>query len=90
MMNGDQYVRTLNEYATRYFLEHIRMDFGDAVFTKAIEACKKHVQYYAGLDKGKLRYVERIIKELDAYSCRIRTTFLKHADSVPEISGQSS
>ncbi len=65
MMNGDKYTRTLNEYSTRYFLEHIRNDYGEIAFDKAIEACKKHVDYYASLGHGRLVYVERVIEKLN-------------------------
>ena len=63
MMDGEAYARTLNEYATRYFLEHIRMDYGEAAFQKALDACKKHAAYYATLGHGRLVYVERIVEE---------------------------
>lgn len=63
MMNGEKYCRTLNEYSTRYFLERIREDFGESVFQKAIDACRKHAAYYATLGHGRLAYVERIVEE---------------------------
>lgn len=63
MMNGDKYTRTLNEYSTRYFIEHIREDYGEAAFRKALAACKKHAEYYATLGHGRLAYVERIVGE---------------------------
>jgi len=63
MMNGDRYTRTLNEYSIRYFVEHIREDFGEAAFRKALAACKKHAEYYGGLGYGRLAYVERIVEE---------------------------
>lgn len=63
MMNGEAYARTLNEYATRYFLERIRSDYGEIAFEKALEACKKHAAYYATLGHGCLAYVDRIIEE---------------------------
>lgn len=65
MMDGMQYARTLNEYSTRYFLEHIMKDFGIEFLRKAISACKKHAEYYAALGHGKLAYVERIIREFE-------------------------
>lgn len=63
MMNGEKYTRTLNEYPTRYFLERIRKDYGESVFQKAIDACRKHAAYYATLGHGILAYVERIVEE---------------------------
>jgi len=64
MMDGESYTRTLNEYATRYFLEHIRLDYGEDVFKKALDACRKHANYYATLGNGRLAYVDRIVEEL--------------------------
>lgn len=63
MMNGDKYTRTLNEYSTRYFIEHIREDYGETAFRKALSACKKHAEYYTTLGHGRLAYVERIVGE---------------------------
>ena len=67
MMNGEKYSRTLNEYSTRYFLERIREDYGESVFQKAIDACRKHAAYYATLGHGRLAYVERIVEEYANY-----------------------
>lgn len=63
MMEGKAYARTLNEYATRYLLNHILLDYGEAAFQKALYACKKHAEYYATLGHGKLAYIERIVDE---------------------------
>jgi len=63
MMNGEKYTRTLNEYSTRYYLEHIREDYGELALQKAISACKMHAAYYATLGSGRLAYVERLVEE---------------------------
>ncbi|NLN49645.1 MAG: DUF4268 domain-containing protein [Clostridiales bacterium] len=63
MMNGEKYTRTLNEYSTRYFLEHIQEDYGVPALQKAVAACSKHAVYYATLGHGRLAYVERIVEE---------------------------
>lgn len=65
MMNGEQYVRTLNEYSTRYFLNNILEDFGIEYFKSAISACKKHAKYYASLGRGRLAYIERLVEEFE-------------------------
>lgn len=65
MMNGERYTRTLNEYSTRYFLEHIKEDYGSPGLQKALEACQKHATYYASFGKGRLAYVERMIAEYE-------------------------
>lgn len=68
MMNGEKYTRTLNEYSTRYFLEHIREDYGVPAHKKAVTACSKHAAYYATLGHGRLAYVERIVEEYANYT----------------------
>jgi HKD family nuclease len=63
MMEGDEYQRTLNNEATKYYLESIRNDFGIERLKTALLACQKHVDYYSTLGHGKLRGVEQIIAE---------------------------
>jgi uncharacterized protein with ParB-like and HNH nuclease domain len=63
MMNGEKYARTLNEYSTRYYLQHIRQDYGESALRKALEACKLHAEYYSSFGHGRLAYVERILEE---------------------------
>lgn len=65
MMNGVKYTRTLNEFSTRYFLEHIKKEYDESVLNKAVDACRKHAAYYATLGHGQLAYVERIVKEFE-------------------------
>jgi hypothetical protein len=55
--------KTGNEYSTRYYLEHIREDYGESALQKALVACKQHAEYYAGLGHGRLAYVEHIVGE---------------------------
>lgn len=63
MMKGKRYTRTLTADATRYFVLHIREDYGEIAFQNAIVACRKHAIYYASLGYGRLRYVEKIVEE---------------------------
>lgn len=63
MLKGEEYHRTINAYATRYFLENIRADFGQEVFTKALSATEQHAKYYSSLGKGNLTSIEDIVKE---------------------------
>lgn len=46
MMGGTCYTRTINKYATEYFLEHIGNDYGGEAQRKAAQATVKHVHYY--------------------------------------------
>ena len=63
MMDGVEYKRTLNELSTKYFVNQIRTDYGEAAYRTAINACAKHAKYYAALGRGRLAYVERIVAE---------------------------
>lgn len=46
MLSGEGYVRTMNLYATEYYLEHIGQDYGREKQRLAAQAVKKHVEYY--------------------------------------------
>lgn len=46
MRNGECYKRTINLYATEYYLEQIGLDFGRDAQRKAAKAVAEHVQYY--------------------------------------------
>lgn len=46
MMDGECYKRTINLYATEYYLEHIGTDYGREAQKKAAQAISKHVAYY--------------------------------------------
>ena len=55
MMDGERYTRTINLYATEYFLKKIYEDYGYKALTNAIEATKKHIDYYATKSTSKKR-----------------------------------
>jgi len=63
MMAGKEYHRTINNYATRYYLENIRDDFGNEALNKAVFATDRHTKYYGTLGKGNLTGIERMVKE---------------------------
>lgn len=47
MMTGNEYKgTTLNTYATKYYLQQIKKDFGEPVFRSAIQSAQKHLEYY--------------------------------------------
>ena len=54
MIDGIEYARTNNEYATEYFLKNIYTDFGIDKFRNALNALDKHIIYYESLGQGKL------------------------------------
>ncbi len=63
MISGERYTRTFNEDATKYYLDHIRKDYGEDALKKAINSCRLHAEYYATLGHGRLIYVERIVEQ---------------------------
>lgn len=46
MLDGQVYKRTINKYATEYYLVHIGEDFGRDKQRLAASAVSAHVQYY--------------------------------------------
>lgn len=53
MLSGKQYTRTLNCFATNYFLENIRSNFGEEALHNALSAFRKHLDYYDSLGHGR-------------------------------------
>lgn len=64
MMDGKRYTRTMNTYATKYFLLSISADFGEEQFEKALNATREHIKYYNGLNNGTLHSIQNVIDEL--------------------------
>jgi hypothetical protein len=54
MMDGEEFQRTINIYATDYYLENIKSDFGLDALKKAITAVDLHTKYYRTLGRGSL------------------------------------
>ncbi|WP_316570233.1 hypothetical protein [Neobacillus sp. YIM B06451] len=64
MMEGKEYHRVMSNYGTKYFLENIKKDYGEAAYIKALEATEKHIKYYNSLGYGKLKAKEELVKKL--------------------------
>lgn len=62
MLDGEIYHRTLNIYATEYFLDHIAIDFGAQALQKALIAVEKHLDYYDSLGHGKQVKIRSMLK----------------------------
>ena len=60
MLDGVEYRRTANAYATEYFLENIEKDFGIDRRKKAANAVNEHTKYYATLGHGHQRKIEEL------------------------------
>lgn len=66
MMEGNEYKRTINTAATRYYFDNIQKDFGLSALISALNAAKAHTKYYATLGHGSLRGIERLIDEFES------------------------
>jgi len=62
MLNGECYKRTINEYATKHFLENIGKDYGTEAQRVAAQATLAHVEYYKSIH-GYLKGIEKIAKQ---------------------------
>jgi 5-methylcytosine-specific restriction protein A len=60
LMSGEGYNRTLNGYATTYFLAEIEKEFGAEALQTALRAVDSHIKYYDGLNHGRLRNIRGI------------------------------
>jgi hypothetical protein len=63
MMEGEEYKRTINTEATRYYLENINKDYGIDKLQIALTAVNKHTDYYGKQGRGNLRSIEKLVYE---------------------------
>ncbi len=62
LLAGEKYIRTMNEQATQYFLDHILIDFGIEAMRASLVSISKHKAYYEN-KATKERYLDRILKD---------------------------
>jgi 5-methylcytosine-specific restriction protein A len=62
LMEGRIFHRTMNVYATGYFLEKIQEDFGPNALRLAIKSQIEHVDYYERLRKTRLNKIRAVLK----------------------------
>jgi hypothetical protein len=65
MRAGQRYTRTLNGFATRYFLEQICARYGPKSLSDALHAVHLHIAYYESLNHGRLNNIREIVAEFD-------------------------
>jgi 5-methylcytosine-specific restriction protein A len=65
MIAGKTYKKTINQYATEYFLNSLHSDFGLPIFQKAIVAVKDHLEHYKKQGKGGLPSIRNLILKLE-------------------------
>jgi 5-methylcytosine-specific restriction protein A len=62
LITGQQYTRTMNGNATKYYLQNILNDFGYNILENALQAVNFHILYYEGLKHGRLNNIRNIYK----------------------------
>lgn len=62
MMEGNYYSRTINAYATEYYLGNIQSDYGSEALLRAISSVKKHLEYYKGIGKSSQPAIYKIVE----------------------------
>jgi 5-methylcytosine-specific restriction protein A len=68
MLKGSVYHRTMNIYATEYFLGRISDDFSASLFQNALSAVEQHLNYYDTLGRGNQLKIRQL---LDSYRASV-------------------
>ena len=63
MRTGKTYKKTINEDATRYYLENILKDDGKVALKLALQSLEQHIQYYSIQGKGELQSLKTMHDE---------------------------
>ncbi|MEZ8742730.1 HNH endonuclease [Photobacterium swingsii] len=63
MLNGRQYTRTINAQATEFYLQHIYERYGIDKLKNAVEAVRKHLDYYLTTKTSKQQAVRKICEQ---------------------------
>lgn len=64
MMGNNEYQRTINAYATEYYLRNIYLDFGGLAFNNAISSVQKHLDYYIAKGRSSQPKIQSLIKNI--------------------------
>lgn len=79
LMTGFVYKRTMNLYATEYFLREIKSDFGFEAFKLALHTVKEHTIYYNLLGYGKQIKIQDLVEKLEKEHS-IKDSFVVYPD----------
>jgi hypothetical protein len=79
-LNGVAYTRTINDPATRYYLENIAKDFGNEGLQNSLNALRGHIEYYEvkASKRPGLRFIQVSLLE---YSPRLQSGRASATDS---------
>lgn len=80
MLNGEVFHRTIKLFATGYYLNSIREDFGEIAYRNSLKSFEGHLNYYESLSKGGARPSHRALLVRHKANLEIPSAF--------EISGE--
>lgn len=60
MVKGERYTRTINNYATEYFLHNIQLEGGESLLLNSLSALMQHIEYYEAFGNTVLRQQREI------------------------------
>lgn len=63
LMNGEEYSRTMNHFATDFFLKNIYRDFGYGKLQDALNALRRHISYYEGIRSVNRKGLRSLLNE---------------------------
>lgn len=66
MMRGEKYSRTMNLFATKYYIENIYKDYGYKEFQMSLNALKSHIRYYESLRTVNRKVLRELIADFEA------------------------
>lgn len=84
MMSGEEYRRTINVFATEYFLNGIYADYGNKQVLSALSSVRKHLEYYEGVGKSRQQQIHQVV---DDFFKRLSST-TNLADHISEFNKQ--
>lgn len=64
MMSGEEYRRTINAFATEYYLKGIYSDYGKQQLLSALSSVRKHLEYYEGIGKSRQQQIHQVVDKL--------------------------
>ncbi len=89
MHTGKYYSRTMQEYATEYYLNHIYNEEGLSVLKVALSSVIKHIDYFENLGKGKINGIREIWQKYNSLINNIEENYLLTESEDDYIEGKA-
>jgi len=67
LLEGNEFKRTMNIYATEYYIKSIHNEFGNVGLNKAINSLNKHIEYYEGINNTKMHEMRFMVQKHSYY-----------------------